>query len=288
MAASASFKPIQTKPSFAKTTEPCRRFAKGICKLANKCRYLHVDAPGRPTQAPPPKRKNTGTQKAKAKIFSGQCFSCGVHGHRKADCPSSKKGRDSSHVIQEQVMDWPIDRTEDQAWVAHSNFPSQQDCSSGSRRPGVTNAAGLTQTEQGTKQPIVWLVDGGTTCHVLCSFHKHETYIYNRRGVDIDIVGVGGQVKCRDIGDMCIRVVTNGITKVLKLLNVRLCPNPGINLLSGPRMEAAGWGLSYKNRVFTAVDKEDRFLMTVRANEKGLYFFNGEPCLPHCGPLKGG
>ena len=88
-------------------------------------------------------------------------------------------------------------------------------------------------------------------------------------------------MKCREIGDMCIRVITNGIPKVINLLEVRLCRSPGMNLLSGPRMEAAGWGLSYKNRVFTATDKRDRLLMTVKANEKGLYFITGAPCYPN-------
>ena len=76
-----------------------------------------------------------------------------------------------------------------------------------------------------------------------------------------------------------IRVITNGIPKVINLLE--LCRSPGMNLLSGPRMEAAGWGLSYKNRVFTATDKRDRLLMTVKANEKGLYFITGAPCYPN-------
>ena len=53
-----------------------------------------------------------------------------------------------------------------------------------------------------------------------------------------------------------------------------------VNLLSGPRMEAAGWGLLYKNKVFTATDNESRFLMSARANEKGLYFVRGVPCHP--------
>ena len=125
---------------------------------------------------------------------------------------------------------------------------------------------------------MVWLVDGGTTCHVLFAYHYYNSYIYNRQSVDINIVGVGGQVKCREVGDICIRVVTNNIPKVINLLKVRLCCNPGTNLLSGPRMETAGWGLTYKNKVFTATDKYDRFLMTVKANDKGLYFVTGTPC----------
>ena len=82
-------------------TEPCRRFSKGICKLGGKCRYLHVDAPGRPVQPPPTKRRNIGTapKSSKAKVFAGQCFACGRHGHRKKDCLNFKKTQDSCHVI---------------------------------------------------------------------------------------------------------------------------------------------------------------------------------------------
>ena len=266
-------------------TEPCRRFSKGICKLGGKCRYLHVDAPGRPVQPPPTKRRNLGSapKSSKAKVFAGQCFACGRHGHRKKDCLNFKKTQDSCHVIQENIREWPATRTEDQAWVAHSNFTTAQSFPgtfSGSQ--GSTTDFGFpTRSELGKPPPMVWLVDGGTTCHVLCTYDYYNSYIYNRQTVDIDIVGVGGHVKCREIGDMCIRVITNGIPKVINLLEVRLCRSPGMNLLSGPRMEAAGWGLSYKNRVFTATDKHDRLLMTVKANEKGLYFITGAPCYPN-------
>ena len=68
---------------------------------------------------------------------------------------------------------------------------------------------------------MVWMVDGGTTCHVLFAYDHYSKYIYNRRDVDIDIVGVGGRVKCREIGDICIRVITNGTAKVINLLKVR-------------------------------------------------------------------
>jgi hypothetical protein len=187
-----------TKPGYARNNEPCRRFSKGNCKLGTKCRYLHIDAPGRTSQAPPAQRKNFGNLKPKTKAFSGQCFACGKHGHRKKDCASFRKNQDSSHTVQEQIVAWPTSRSEDQAWVAHSNFENQDSFMA----PRNVNPSTTLPMEQGMAQPIVWLIDGGTTCHVLCSFSEHTSYIYNRRRVDIDIVGVGGRVKCRDIGDM--------------------------------------------------------------------------------------
>ena len=106
-------------------TEPCRRFSKGICKLGGKCRYLRLADRFNP---PPTKRRNLGTapKSSKAKVFAGQCFACGRHGHRKKDCLSFKKTQDSCHVIQENIREWPATRTEDQAWVAHSNFTTAQ------------------------------------------------------------------------------------------------------------------------------------------------------------------
>ena len=91
------------KQSFTRRTEPCRRFAKGACNIGTKCRYQHVDAPGRPKQIPQVKRRNVGNGPGskRTKVFAGQCFSCGRHGHRKADCKDFKKLQDSSHVVRE-------------------------------------------------------------------------------------------------------------------------------------------------------------------------------------------
>ena len=202
------------KQSFTRRTEPCRRFAKGACNIGTKCRYQHVDAPGRPKQIPQAKRRNVGNGPGsnRTKVFAGQCFSCGRHGHRKADCKDFKKPQDSSHVVRERVNAWPTTRTEDQAWVAHSNFDTSRQFTFSGNQEGTLDLVSAAHHEQGTTQPMVWMVDGGT-CHVLFAYDHSSKYIYNRRDVDIDIVGVGGRVKCREIGDICIRVITNGTAR---------------------------------------------------------------------------
>ena len=55
-------------------TEPCRRFSRGICKLGGKCRYLHVDAPGRPVQ-PPPNQAQEPWQCTEEHQGKGVCWS---------------------------------------------------------------------------------------------------------------------------------------------------------------------------------------------------------------------
>ena len=44
--------------------------------------------------------------------------------------------------------------------------------------------------------------------------------------------------------------------------------------MSQPRMETAGWGLNFLNRVFTATDKNGVVLFTARADASGLYFLS--------------
>ena len=151
------------KQSFTRRTEPCRRFAKGACNIGTKCRYQHVDAPGRPKQIPQVKRRNVGNGPGskRTKVFAGQCFSCGRHGHRKADCKDFKKPQDSSHVVRERVNAWPTTRTEDQAWVAHSNFDTSRQFTFSGNQEGTLDLVSAAHHEQGTTQPMVWMVDGG-------------------------------------------------------------------------------------------------------------------------------
>ena len=58
----------------------------------------------------------------------------------------------------------------------------------------------------------------------------------------------------------------------ITLHDVRVVPGFGLNLLSAPRMEKAGWHLSQGGGHFKATDGQGRTVFTVTADFKGLYY----------------
>ena len=78
-----------------------------------------------------------------------------------------------------------------------------------------------------------------------------------------------------NILELAIMVKTSNPTTFsrLTLKDVRVVPGFGLNLLSAPRMEKAGWYLSQGGGQFKAMDSEGRVVFTVGADFKGLYFF---------------
>ena len=122
-----------------------------------------------------------------------------------------------------------------------------------------------------------FMIDGGSTCHVL-GFEGEaiNASLYNKRFVDITIVvGGGTQMRCHQLADLRVRIVSPGAAgpKECVLKDVRLVPGFGANLLSGPRLEDAGYALHQERGVYTAYKDGDLIFRSLK-DERGLYFLS--------------
>ena len=75
---------------------------------------------------------------------------------------------------------------------------------------------------------IVWLVDGGSTCHVV----QDESLCQNLRKTNIHIKVGGGVVKCGMIGDVVVTAGTPDSPTTIVLTDVRIVPDFGCNIIS--------------------------------------------------------
>ena len=118
-----------------------------------------------------------------------------------------------------------------------------------------------------------WLVDGGASCHV-AGFDPGDALQNRTRATIETLVGGGRRIRCEHTGDLTIMVKTSNPTTFsrLTLKDVRVVPGFGLNPLSAPLMEKAGWYLSQGGGQFKAMDSKGRVVFTVGADFKGLYF----------------
>ena len=89
-------------------------------------------------------------------------------------------------------------------------------------------------------------------------------------------MGGGRRILCEHVGDLAIIVRTSNPKTLsrLTLRDVRVVPGFGMNLLSTPRMEKAGWYLSQGGGHFNARDSQGRTVFSIVADFKGMYYLN--------------
>ncbi len=276
---------VKAKDAKDRKALPCIQYSrKGQCRFESRCRFLHIDAPGRskPRHNPVPERSKRpptmqGANKARLKNphFAGRCHKCGIIGHKRVNCTA----KDSANVtvdlvasaqdVRSSLQEARVNpRVEDRGWI-HHNFDGDAEDDVGGDREQQVDFAFLA-----SGHPLVaWMVDGGSTCHVLGAMEAYGKFVFNRRPASIAIVvGGGGRVRCDEVGDICLRIISGSRSRVCTFLEVRLVPGFGTNLLSGPRMDKAGWGLHQKAGVYTATDAQNEFVFSTRADANGLYF----------------
>ena len=118
-------------------------------------------------------------------------------------------------------------------------------------------------TSAATTNSTKFLLDSASTCHIVTD----ASWCQNVRHTNITItVGNGNKIKCHIIGDIVLRL-TNGLT--LKLVDVRIVPTFGLNILSWPTASKTGLKLvdclagvevrsaDMKNILFTAPREGD-------------------------------
>ena len=71
-----------------------------------------------------------------------------------------------------------------------------------------------------------------------------------------------------------MRLSSDATTRLCIFTQIRLAPGFGTNLLSGPRMESAGWVLSQRAHVFTALHKRGKSFSRQRRLPMGFTFCN--------------
>ena len=255
--------------------EPCVYFLKGQCKKGTRCRYRHIQSPNKNsdkrvfTSNKKPRRPQgnfqASNQQAGHRRQAGRqpltCYSCGKPGHFKRDCRSSK--RDSANMGLDLVLP-----------AVELDVPVQVHPSLSLKEPmciDIVNVAAGQREHLSTR----WLIDGGASCHVV-GFDPGAA-LQRRRSASIEIlVGGGRKIQCQHVGDLAIIVRTYNPKALsrLTLRDVRVVPGFGMNLLSTPRMEKAGWYLSQGGGHFNARDSQGRTVFSIVADFKGMYYLN--------------
>ena len=209
-----------------------QNFSKGACRWGEKCKFRHVDTPGRHTHTAKRQKLTQGhnggqprtrrqhqprqpQQNARGKSREMRCWRCGSPSHKKFNC---RVKLDRAHTVVDAACDVPdpilqgIRADQDQGWICQDEPVSVS----------VQNSVNNEQEHQafgvdyaypcGTTHSISvwdWLLDGGSTCFVCAYPSEYSPYLFNRRPVDLTLV-VGGQhsLKCREVADMVARVTS--------------------------------------------------------------------------------
>ena len=95
---------------------------KGQCRFESRCRFLHIDAPGRlkPRQNPAPERskrpptiQSANKTRVKNPHFAGRCHKCGMVGHKRVNCTA----KDSANATVDLVASARDERSSlQEAW----------------------------------------------------------------------------------------------------------------------------------------------------------------------------
>ena len=260
---------------------------KGYCRYSSKCRFQHIDAPVRPksssASAPgkthQPLNKRHGNKDHVKKLgFGGRCHKCGKTGHKRKDCTGDNASVAvdlvaSVHDVSNLHGSREDAREGDRGWLQH-DFDGEAEDEDVAQDVRHVDFAFPVLPKSGHSL-CAWMVDGGSTCHVLGAVDFDSKFIFNRRPASISItVGGGGRINCDEVGDLCLRIVSGTSARVCTFLDVRISPGFGSNLLSGPRMEKAGWSLTQKGGVYTATDARGDFIFSSQADLNGLYFLD--------------
>ena len=200
---------MSTAAKVNKKDRTCKGYArKGQCRFGSNCRFLHVDAPvganpdkGLQKRQKIAQRPTSDGPKPKKTAFKGPCYKCGRQGHRKRDCPGDEartavdlvaSTRDNVSML---AGPWGNPRVDDHEWISR-DFDEDAKAELWLQLPApgkrgehqvdfafpVAPTTGLTQH--------AWMVDGGSTCHVLGFVGAYEAFIFNRCPA---IVGGGGE-----------------------------------------------------------------------------------------------
>ena len=223
------------------------------------------------------RRKNQG--KRSNTSFSGKndhaaktCFYCGKSGHFKREC--KKRARDNAKVAVDFAC--PAVESAKQTSLSVDRVGLE---------PQVRTGADTALTADGDVKGSRWLVDGGASCHVL-GFDP-GAYLHNRQRAAIEIqVGGGHKIFCSCVGDLIILATSpqRHPPARIKLRAVRVVPDFGSNLLSGPCMVKAGWSLTQCDGMFTALDRNRHTVFSIPADVKGLYYLSDVEILRNDGP----
>ena len=213
----------------ATTTRPvlCKNFSKGICRWGEKCKFRHVDAPGRHTHIAKRQKQTQGhnggqptfrrqhqlrqhQQNVRAKPKEMRCWRCGSPTHKKFNCRAKL---DRVHNVVDATCDAPdpvlegIRADQDQGWICQEEPVSVSVQNSTNKQRGEDQALGVDYAYPcGTTHSLSvwdWLLDGGSTCFVCAYPSEYSPYLFNRRPVDLTLV-VGGQhrLECKEVADM--------------------------------------------------------------------------------------
>ena len=189
-------------------------------------------------QLPKGKRARVSTNRK----FDGACYYCGLAGHKKTQCRKLK-----------------ADQADKVSAVCDFAFPV------GSFDTGPTPTADRVMLSVGSRSMGTFMIDGGSTCHVL-GFMDAAASLFNMRRVDITTKWWIFVYALLPPGRWPERWVLSGMYAWSLVL---------ANLVSGPRLEGEGYALHQENGVYTARKNGDLVFQALK-DERGLYFLSVE------------
>ena len=208
---------------FRKSKGVCKYYAKGQTCPYKPCKYKHK-------KATTSSKESETSKDSKGSSQVPTCTYCEKGKHPVAKCWKKKresKGSEKDSVA--KVSD--LDESEEEAWVT------------------VDHVSEDVFTVQAESHDPLWLIDGGSTCHVT----PNRDGMFDVRAVNITIqVGGGRSYKCTQVGNIRVRT-DRGRTFVLK--DVRLCSEFQRSILSEAPFIDKGCAVLKVDKELTVVSK---------------------------------
>jgi hypothetical protein len=181
--------------------------------------------------------------------IKGNCFNCGIAGHKADDCYKKKNNNNSSNSS--NLASSSSSSHHQSSSQSSNQQPSDEDCS----YPCISQEATALKIESGSLEGV-WILDSGATTH----YTYDISLLYNIRDVteNNEVKCANNVVKYYQVGDTDIYMNNRKIT----LKNVACIPSFNANLLSVDKFVAKG-ATVFLNHETAKIKQKDGITLTI-------------------------